>query len=277
MNQYYWTVASEDFLSGAQFNLTGDWRPVYSFGKSGTRPYFNASQPINRYIDPFDSSTYMALEKNMTDFFEHIQTSAPTWERLENKACIDAYSSVFMSSRRNVVLISNATNDNNSILEYGSADADNSMDGNWWICSSRGQDGGFLTCNPEKFASSASSWTVFGRPIEYCLSEPIEDICSVEFSLNIMIVVVAFNSLKIAVMIWVLFRFDVEDLLPSVGDAAASFLEKEDRHTQQMCLANKRQMRDFWRARGFARPFSRKKQYWGSAVSRKRWTLFFFM
>ena len=151
------------------------------------------------------------------------------------------------------------------------------LDTNWWICSMAGQDGGNLKCNPRDYLSSASSWEVWGFPIEYCLSQPTEDICSIEFSQTIMYVVVCFNALKVVAMIWVLFRFDTENILTSVGDAAASFLKIQDETTSMMCLANKREMRKFWKSRGLAVQFSNRRQFWGSAVSKKRWALFFFL
>jgi hypothetical protein len=204
-----------------------------------------------------------------------MQQAAPKWERLESKECIRAYSNVFVSARRNVVLVSSNKNDSNSILKYGDAEMTNGLDGNWWICSLYFQDGGSMTCNPENYLSKASSWTVFDYPIEYCLSEKVDDVCEIQFSWTIMLVVVSFNALKVLVMAWVLFRYNAEKILATVGDAASSFLQREDMATTQMCLANKRAMRKFWQERGFARQFSRHRLRWGSAVSRKRWALFF--
>lgn len=279
-NEYYWIITTEDFLTGAPFNLTGDW--VYwnaEYTSEGTHPDFTATPPNSFFGDQadIDSSQYMNLSQTMNDYFGNIQTSASSWERLENKDCIQAYSNVFVSSRRNVVLVSSAKNDTNSVLKYGSSDMSADLDTNWWICSEEGQDGGYLTCNPRDYISSASSWEVWGYPIEYCLSQPTEDICSVEFSQTIMFVVVGFNALKVIAMIWILFRFDAENILTSVGDAAASFLKSEDQTTGLMCLANKREMRKFWQSRGTAMPFSRRRRFWGSAVSKKRWALFFFL
>jgi hypothetical protein len=180
-----------------------------------------------------------------------------------------------MSSRRNIVLVSSVKNDTNSVLKYGDSDMDTGMDGNWWICSMGGQDGGNLFCNPRSYLSSASSWEVWGYPIEYCLSERTKDICTIEFSETIMYVVVAFNALKVVAMMWILWRFDAEQILATVGDAAASFLRVNDPTTDNMCLANKRDMRRFWQSRGLAVPFSSRRRHWGSAVSKKRWALFF--
>ena len=75
-----------------------------------------------------------------------------------------------------------------------------------------------------KILSSASSWPVLGNPIRYCLNEKVDSTCSVNFRLKIMYVVLAFNSLKLAMMIWIMLRYDAEKILTSVGDAAASFL-----------------------------------------------------
>ncbi|KAF4628620.1 hypothetical protein G7Y89_g9538 [Cudoniella acicularis] len=272
-NQYYWTVVTEGFLTGAPFNLTGDWAPHY-YGQNTTFPTFTATT-LNTSVGIDFLNDGMQLQKAMVDYFDNIQTSAPSWERLENKDCLQAYSNVFLSERRNVVLVSSSKNNTNSILKYGDADWTSGLENNWWICSKQGNDGGSQTCNAETYMSSASNWTVYDFPIEYCLSERTTDTCSVNFSMTIMIVVVAFNAFKVALMLWVLFRYDAENILTSVGDAAASFLLFEDQTTMQMCLADKRDLRRFWQARGFAKPFDRRKRHWGSAVSKKRWTSFF--
>lgn len=277
-NEYYWSVVTEDFLTGSPFNLTGDWGPVYlnGNGDGSIKPTFTATSPNGEYDSYFmDSSDYIKLSQVMNDYFGNVQKSAPSWERLENKECIQAYSNIFQSSRRNVVLISSTQNDTNSILKYGSSDIDTAMDSNWWICSEGAQDGGYMTCNPNKYVSNASSWTVWGYPVEYCFSEKVKDVCTIQFSWTIMLVVISFNALKVIVMAWVLFRYDAEQILTSVGDAVVSFLRHEDLTTVQMCLANKREMRRFWQERGFARQFSRQQLRWGSAVSRKRWAMFF--
>ena len=179
----------------------------------------------------------MKLIQTMNDYFKNIQTSAPSWERLDNKACAQAYSNTFLSSRRHVVLVTSNKNDTNSVLTYGSMDFTNgSGDDNWWICSKEKNDGGSMTCNPDDYVSSKGEWSVFSHPVEYCLSERIESTCSLNFSQNIMFVVVAFNALKVLMMIWVLMRYDAEQILVTIGDAAASFLTLQDQSTESMVL-----------------------------------------
>ncbi|KAG9242503.1 hypothetical protein BJ878DRAFT_166928 [Calycina marina] len=212
-----------------------------------------------------------------------MQTSAPSWEKLSNKECVKTYSNMFLSSRRNVILVSSAKNDTNSVLLYGSTDIVSGIlggggagDANWWICSSGGQDGGNMMCNPNGHVTSSGAFSLWEYPIEYCLSEKVEDTCSLNFSQDIMYVMLAFNALKVAMMILVLFQYDAEIILASVGDAIASFMTYEDQSTRMMCLANRREMKRFWRSRGMARTFSQQRRRWGVAVSKKRWAFFLF-
>lgn len=176
----------------------------------------------------------------MDEYWKDIQHLVLSWERLENKECLQQYSNVFIFGRRNVLLVSSTKNSANSVLMYGDTDLTLGMDNNWWLCSETGKYDGSMTCNPENYLSTANNWTVFDYPVEYCLSETTKDICSVNFSMTIMTVVLGFNALKVVLMFWVLFRFDAEKILTSVGDAASSFLTYEDPTTMQMCLADKR-------------------------------------
>lgn len=218
----------------------------------------------------------MVQQNVMVSYFNNIQASASRWERLSNKDCAKAYTNLFQSTRRNVVLVSSNKNATNSILQYDAVDfsADSSLDDNWWLCSMGGNDGGNLFCRPEDHVSSTGQWSVWGFPIEYCLSEKVEDVCTLQFSSVVMFVVIGFNLLKMSLMSWVIFKNDAEHILTSTGDAVASFLKYEDETTKMMCLANKREMKRFWQTQGMANPFSRRRKHWSSAVSRWRITFF---
>ncbi|KAL2068529.1 hypothetical protein VTL71DRAFT_14866 [Oculimacula yallundae] len=278
-NEYYYSIVTEDFLTGAPFNLTGDWQPR-SMGdrKTGMIPKFDKTQspPNGARIDPFDATLAVERLQTMVDYYSDMQKAASTWERLENKECIQAYSDAFVSSRRNVLLISRSESLDNSVLYWGASDMNHEMTNNWWICSKTKNDGGADSCSPDTLASSASTWEVFDFPISYCLSETVDSVCSVQFSEKIMYVVIAFNVIKVLAMLWILFRYDAENILISVGDAMASFLKFQDPTTTSMCLADKRHISSFWKSRGLAKQFSKIGNFWGTAVSRKRWILFFF-
>ena len=74
-------------------------------------------------------------------------------------------------------------------------------------------------------------------PIDYCVSEMIENQKgSVKFSWDVMIVVLIFNTAKLAVMGYMIVRFGRENLLITAGDAISLFLIREDHITMNKCL-----------------------------------------
>jgi hypothetical protein len=87
-------------------------------------------------------------------------------------------------------------------------------------------------------------------------------------------VVIAFNALKLIAMLYILWRFDIEGLIASVGDAAASFLVFEDTTTHHMCLANKRELDTFWKQQRYPKQYPAGTRRWHLAVSRTRWVIF---
>ncbi len=56
------------------------------------------------------------------------------------------------------------------------------------------------------------------------MSQVIEEKCTLQLSMDIIIVVIVFNATKLAAMVYVLYQFDAERILASVGDAMASFM-----------------------------------------------------
>jgi hypothetical protein len=61
--------------------------------------------------------------------------------------------------------------------------------------------------------------------------------CRLQISLHFMIVVVAMNACKFAIMLYVLFT-DRSEYIVTLGDAAASFLRKPDPTTKGCCMLN---------------------------------------
>lgn len=132
-NEYYYSVITEDFLAGAPFNLTGDWVPRFQGDPStGMIPKFDTTQgpPDGIRVDPFDVALATKRLQTMVDYYSNMQASAASWERLENKQCIQAYSDAFISSKRNVLLISSSESQENSVLHWGAADMNSEMTNN---------------------------------------------------------------------------------------------------------------------------------------------------
>ncbi|KAL5318030.1 hypothetical protein ACEPPN_015134 [Leptodophora sp. 'Broadleaf-Isolate-01'] len=84
-NEYYYSVVTEDFLTGASFNLTGDWEPRFMGDPStGMIPKFAPAQspPDGARVDPFDLALATRRLQITLDYYSDMQKSAPSWERL---------------------------------------------------------------------------------------------------------------------------------------------------------------------------------------------------
>ncbi|KAF2277813.1 uncharacterized protein EI97DRAFT_374085 [Westerdykella ornata] len=233
-SRYDWAVVTETFLTGAPFDET------FSFA--------------NREI----------AESEMRDFAE-LQSWVKSYERIENGECLRTYGNGFQTTRRHVALVSSESNSNTSILAYGTTYGASETT-NGWVCSSDDW------CNTALL--NPATWSVYDHPISYCLSERIPEACSVKFSFEIMKILIAFNAIKLVVMVYVLWRFDAEDLIATTGDAVASFLKSEDPTTHHMCLANKRNLRVFWNWPRTPKPYPNNTKRWHLAVSKTRWLVF---
>lgn len=238
---------TEDFLSGASWNLT----------------------------DPSSMILVDVIDKDINGMFQNIQQSASSYQRLDQASCIRLYSKIILPTTRHVLLVTSDKDYNNSILDHGTTSVDDRSD--FWICSKDDEGGESLKCNPDELLKNPEAWKVHNYPVEYCLSEQTGASCAVQFSFNIMVVVIIFNAVKLAAMLFVLFRLDVEKILATPGDAMTSFLITEDRFTQGMCLANKREIDTIWSAHGYGRQYNKVPGRWGRAASKKRWSCFTFL
>ena len=86
----------------------------------------------------------------------------------------------------------------------------------------------------------------YNRPlVKSCYSRVMEQRCRVGFSLDILLVVLVFNFVKIGCFVWTYLHFrhrtndGVKQVLFTTGDAIASFLREEDPETRGICLAEK--------------------------------------
>ncbi|CZS99704.1 uncharacterized protein RCO7_07971 [Rhynchosporium graminicola] len=87
-NEYYYSVVTEDFLTGAPFNLTGDWQPRFMQDpKTGMIPKISKTQgpPNGAHVDPFDVAIAVERLQTMVELYSNMKNEVSTWERLENK------------------------------------------------------------------------------------------------------------------------------------------------------------------------------------------------
>ncbi|KIK55865.1 hypothetical protein GYMLUDRAFT_133530, partial [Collybiopsis luxurians FD-317 M1] len=72
--------------------------------------------------------------------------------------------------------------------------------------------------------------------VNYCISQPVEPRCQLEFDLPLLAVVIVFNIVKVICMALAAGKINDKPLV-TIGDAIASFTDDPDPHTRGMCLA----------------------------------------
>jgi hypothetical protein len=92
-----------------------------------------------------------------------------------------------------------------------------------------------LTSRPDR--SYNTSWPNDVR-IAQAFATVVDRKSRIELSLDFMITVIVFNALKLLIMLWILFT-DKSEYLVTLGDAAASFLQRPDPCTTGQCMLDK--------------------------------------
>ncbi|KAG0635401.1 hypothetical protein HOY80DRAFT_1093571 [Tuber brumale] len=221
---------------------------------------------------------------------EGYNTSPQGYEDLTPRDCAKLYNTDFMSSHRNLFLItkhsSNATH-NNTLLNINLVLVDAISPSSWMCDYDLAPPGGIYywighTCNPSDLVSNVTSgvpWRVrlsTGSEVEIsgCKSEmtPKPEKCKVQFSLGIMIAVICCNFVKACSMIMAVVK-SREPTLVTLGDAVDSFLRIPDPTTIGMCFADRRFVRREWKSGGTGpRQWKQRgAQRWGASISKTRW------
>lgn len=194
----------------------------------------------------------------------HMQSEVHSFERLDKATCVKSYGTEFVSARRNVVVVSTTSNLTNALYWATESQLEYS-----WIC------GGYSygNCNPANILNSIDSWTIRGNPVDYCLSEVVEESCRLQFSLYIMIIVIFCNFVKSTSMTLTVFKHQIPTLV-TLGDAVESFLEFPDVTTEGMCTVGKVQiLKTGWKQRGTPISYRPDRNFWFRAASLKRWLI----
>lgn len=186
------------------------------------------------------------------------------------------YATAFQTSRNHVILVSDPGEDwdGEDIFyeEYSRLGSD------WlqncppdvyeWICPT-------ATCNrpcrsllPEVL-EEPNDWRPFGYKVEYCLSQPTEQFCRLNFSIYLAAGVLIVNALKTVLLAWIAFHPPKEPLF-ILGDAIQSFINTPDTHTEGSCLASADMIRKGQNWTG-PHPLSPQRRRWAAAVSNRRW------
>ena len=195
------------------------------------------------------------------------QSKNGTLDRLENVDCMKAYSVDFLQGRRNLLAVSNQSSVsravgtdlvNGSIFDLmDSTTWQNSMltvggsgwMANQWLCSSPQNNYSHTffsaeaqtevtVCDTSLAIADAKNLKLGPNsvPIDYFLSEPVPEVCDLQYISQVMIIVIVCNAVKLACIILAMYALSDRPLV-IVGDAIESFLDVPDESTKGECLA----------------------------------------
>ena len=227
-----------------------------------------------------DNETELAIE-TLRDTIQSYQQNKSILDKLTNEDCIRQYTSQIISRRSDVFLVNKMRYPDDDLygkpyFNYSSlltsslvASVSGGTSMNQWKC----LDAACTTASgPQHMQISevlqhASAWTINDLGVDYCLSQPVPEQCRLQFSLAIMIVVVACNFVKLVCFCIILWKRHWKPLV-TLGDAIASFLDRPDPTTIERRT----------RERGGLWPQLHSKWRWGSvlwleAPSQRRWLL----
>ncbi|KAI9884895.1 MAG: hypothetical protein M1823_003302 [Watsoniomyces obsoletus] len=107
-----------------------------------------------------------------------------------------------------------------------------------------------------------------------CLSQRVEEQCRLQFSVVILLVVIACNLIKLGCLLWTTMRIN-QPALVTLGDAISSFLQEPDPVTRGYCMASKNQLERGIRIEG-GKPqrWDARRRFWGATISWQRWLIF---
>lgn len=113
----------------------------------------------------------------------------------------------------------------------------------------------------------------WGKQPGYCMSQNVEEKCTLHFSRGILLVVIACNAIKLGCLLWTLWRYK-QPTLVTLGDAIASFLEEPDPTTRNYCMASSKLVREgMFERPPVAQPWDHRWRFWFAASSRERWAM----
>ena len=172
-----------------------------------------------------------------------------TLEKLENSECIRAYAQDYISNRANLILVKTfTTNATDDPAVYSANEANFNDDSSTgclpdpyaWVCGNNHSCDSPCQRNVDTVLADAVNWLPFttSTKVDYCLSQKVPEHCTLQFSMTIIAIVIAFNIVKAILMAYLAFGMKEAPLL-TVGDAVMSFLKRKDPHTKGRCLINK--------------------------------------
>ncbi|KIX02466.1 uncharacterized protein Z518_08407 [Rhinocladiella mackenziei CBS 650.93] len=253
---------------------------------------FNSTRPNDLYVLPsnqngtFSNPSFQSLPSDYP--FTQLQDNVSGLDRLSNADCMDAYRNSILTNRRNLfVITANNTYNDGSLVTWTEShpyDRDRpAFDPLGWICIFLPKYNGLHfsdqpRCNVQDVIGEAGTWSIADYPVDYCLSQPVEERCQMQFSLAILIVVICCNLAKGVAMLLATRMLSDRNLM-TVGDAVASFLDAEDGTTHGLCLMSRDDIPanlSHYRTSRLHRPavYKARRRFFFHSASPARWVIF---
>ena len=204
-------------------------------------------------------------------------TAAKSWPHLSNLECTRAYAKQFVTGHGDLILISPSLDATAGAMKVGYfGQFQKGYVAFRWMC----MDWNCTNGNQPVEAVTQAPWVIEISPydggivsldltIEGCRSSPVEEHCSVQFSVVIMSIVILANALKAVCMLLTLKQ---TTSLVTIGDALQSFLRENDHNTIGMCLAGRADFQKrIWQGSQKNRSFGAKRHFWFAGASLGRW------
>ncbi|KAJ5951286.1 uncharacterized protein N7479_009699 [Penicillium vulpinum] len=211
-------------------------------------------------------------------------------KRLEPQECVDNYAQRFQTTYGNLILATEQMPTNATYIYLGTQDVyiPTSMhlegDTYRWLCPPHRSNDCAEYLPTIQSQIKQDNWTMISsgssRKIDYCLAERVEQFCKLQYSFPLVMVIIAFNLFKAAILCYMWFSMSEAPIL-TIGDAIASFLRRPDPYTKGRCLLDRKS--------GFMlsvlsgsikkwpphepRKYVGTRKRWSSAVSRRRWLI----
>ena len=125
-----------------------------------------------------------------------------------------------------------------------------------------------------------SDWKPYGNRVNHCIIEQVEEICKLEFSFSIALVVIVSNVVKVACIAITLFICGSHAPLVTVGDVVATYIDEPDPTTRDRCLYSRTLVESHWEKESDPQQQARKpvpqrytarEESWRRAPSVDRW------
>ncbi|KAF9061631.1 hypothetical protein BDP27DRAFT_1234938 [Rhodocollybia butyracea] len=219
------------------------------------------------------------------------------WELLNPSDCLQTYAMDFLSDRRDLVVVLGDYTSNNtfvnqlnsSMFPVASRGLSPGLTPFDWICdftSGIPRQEGVTSCSTEWREIDPSSWIMavgltFSESevqflkVQYCLSETTASRCQLQFNLPLLIIVVAFNLVKVICMVIVVTRTR-DNPLVTLGDAIASFTQNPEPLTKDMSLVS-RGLDKNEDTTSLSIMYQPRKTRWMTTASRRHWIVMGFL